>query len=441
MSAHPSESSFPSGFPSSFSPAPSESLYPSGAPSEWITGPQSRLATTRGFASAGVSVRLTITGFVLLILVYTCMGAWGIAFATKKNKNPNFTLALFSILFALPSAAVLPGILQDKFELVFTILMLPPVALSIIKIIAVFISFRRIRARRLPITTQLEATNTFEDMTSPTFRTFLIGMVQFVLMLLYVAGIRTTAQPEFDEGCDYDNPIATCTKKTSYVYYYCLGVFVQVGYVIGTDQWKSNVDSVEFWANAFHAVFADGTWEPEPSIGNTSRLVLFCRFFYSTVVNTTGLVSIILLLPLQVAVGDPEVVPLDFVLNVVAAFYIIEMDDLSEPQAFSVRFRAPPSEMTHDVSFQQSKITSYLLPRPTTTSSQRMKHSNVIEEEGSPDMLGSDGHQGPHANTTNNDKNRQPKNENYYDGKQNETKNGEKGDIVNQDSDESEMFA
>jgi hypothetical protein len=347
-----------------------------------------------------------------------------------------------AFLLALPSGWALVGVLKDKFELMFTLLMIPPIALSLIKIIAVFLSFRRIRARRPPLlTAQLEATNSFEDMTSPTFRTALIGMVQFVLMLLYVTGIRTSAKPDLEDDvdCDYDDPTATCTKRGDYIYYYTIGVFVQIGYVIGTDQWESNVQSVEFWANAFHAVYADGTWEPEPTIGNKHKMVLYCRFLFGTVVNTAGLVSIMLLLPLQVAVGDPEVVPLDFVLNVVAAFYIVELDDMSEPQAFSVRFRGR---------LRQSKITSYLQPSsPTTTSSQRMKHSNVIEEEGSPDMLESDEHHAPHANTNNNRQHKRqqkPQRERQHNrgknekvnGKQNETKNEERGDTVNQDLNE-----
>jgi hypothetical protein len=460
----------PYGFPSAVSPAPSDSLYPSGAaaPSEWITdGPppqRGSIGRTEEINSAAASVGTTLAGFTLLILVYTCMGAWSAAFAVKRNKNPNFALALLALLLALPSGWALDGIMNDKFELMFTLLMIPPIALSLIKILAVFLSFRRIRARRPALlTAQLEATNSFEDMTSPTLRTFLVGMVQFVLMLLYVTGIRTSAKPDLEDGedCDYDDPTATCTKRGDYIYYYSVGVFVQTGYVIGTDQWESNVQSVEFWANAFHAVYSDGTWEPEPSIGNKHKMVMYCRFLFGTFVNTAGLVSIMLLLPLQVAVGDPEVVPLDFVLNVVAAFYIVELDDMSVPQAFSVSFRARPPERNDPASFQQSKITSYLQPSnsPTTIPSQRRKHSNVIdnvieeEEEGSPDMLlESDQHQAPHANTNNNRQRRrqqQPQRERQHNrgknekvnGKQNETKNEERGDTVHQDLNEAVMHA
>jgi hypothetical protein len=80
--------------------------------------------------------------------------------------------------------------------------------------------------------------------------------------------------------------------------------------------------------------------------------------------------------------------------------------------------------------------------------------SNVIEEEGSPDMLGSGGHQGPHANKNNNRQQKRQrqqkpqrqsqhnrgKNENVN-GKQNETKNEEKADSVNQDLNEAVMDA
>jgi hypothetical protein len=175
------------------------------------------------------------------------------------------------------------------------------------------------------------------------FWTFLVGMAHFVLMFIYVSGIWhwKSEKPDIVDGkdCDYDDPTVICTKRGEYFYHYCLAVFVQVGYVIGMDQWKSQVQSVVIWANAFHAVYADGTWEPEPSIGNKSKLVLFGRFIFSTVVNSAGLIFIMLLLLLHVCVGNPEVVPLDFVLNVVAAFYITELDDLSAPQAFSVSFQ------------------------------------------------------------------------------------------------------
>jgi hypothetical protein len=85
-------------------------------------------------------------------------------------------------------------------------------------------------------------------------------------------------------------------------------------------------------------------WKPETELPDPVcywwlAFELLVRSFFSLAINPAALGFIVLALPFQVAVGSPlspEVTPLNFVLGVVAAFFIIEIDNLAVPKVFYV---------------------------------------------------------------------------------------------------------
>lgn len=123
-----------------------------------------------------------------------------------------------------------------------------------------------------------------------------------------------------------------------------MGVFIQLGSLIGNYSWGSVTSSATFWASILKLTKRsnDLRWSPETKLPDSYWSLVFellARSFFSLVFNPAALGFIVLALPFQVAVGspgDPKVAPLDFVLNVVAAFYIIEMDNLAVPQMYEI---------------------------------------------------------------------------------------------------------
>lgn len=200
-----------------------------------------------------------------------------------------------------------------------------------------------------------EGNDMYEDLTVSSVRALMLGFTQCVLVLFYVDGMQkklTQLHHEIEviTWCNY-NVSDDCVDESEYNYYYWTAVFVQFGYLIGFDAWNSTSASVAFWNRVCKLLKKETEmqhlkllWKPSIAVSSTARprtrkLEFLFRGFCSVVVNTAALYFIILALPLQVAVGspgDPEVVPLDFVLNVIAAFFIIDIDNLSVPRVFQV---------------------------------------------------------------------------------------------------------
>jgi hypothetical protein len=166
--------------------------------------------------------------------------------------------------------------------------------------------------------------------------------------MFYVDGMQKKLRQlhkeiEITEFCVYSEQEG-CAKKEEYKYYYWIGVFVQLGFFIGNDSWGSVTGSVDFWASILRLMKRpeELRWSPETELPDSKwsqAFELIARSFFSLVINPAALGFIVLALPFQVAVGspgDPEVAPLDFVLNVVAAFFIIEVDNLAVPQIYEV---------------------------------------------------------------------------------------------------------
>ena len=217
---------------------------------------------------------------------------------------------------------------------------------------------------------KLKGEDVYSDLTARTARAVVLGFTQVAMIYFYVDGIFKKLidihTMRLDEECDYEADEG-CVKRDEYVFYYWTGVGVAFGYLIGNDYWKAPFTAAEFWKKVWILEFASWnkkqvkeeedknndtraafTWPPLSDVPASPDLhacrwirflELLIRCFCSLVVNTGGLLFITLALPFQVASGPPgavEVIPLDFVLNVVAAFFIVEIDN-TDPTEFVVR--------------------------------------------------------------------------------------------------------
>jgi len=159
------------------------------------------------------------------------------------------------------------------------------------------------------------ATTIYGDFTVAPFRIFLIGTLQFTLMLLYSLGIWSAAYKAKYSGTE--------------IMYYFIGTVVQLAYVFGTDVWSISFKrSITFWAVIWF-VFNE---EPDSKVyfdemKETSRSELIIRIILHTFVHIIGLAFIMLAIPVQILTGTGTDT-LGFVMGVVSAFFIVQIDDI-----------------------------------------------------------------------------------------------------------------
>jgi hypothetical protein len=199
---------------------------------------------------------------------------------------------------------------------------------------------------------KLQGNDTYEDFTIPTSRALVLGLTQSTLIIYYVDGMfkklkQLHEEIEITDSCDYsDEEAGPCAMRQEYEYYYWRGVIIQLGFFIGKDSWGSVTRSIEFWGLILKLMNGSKNlvWKPETELPDPVcywwlAFELLVRSFFSLAINPAALGFIVLALPFQVAVGSPlspEVTPLNFVLGVVAAFFIIEIDNLAVPKVFYV---------------------------------------------------------------------------------------------------------
>eukprot|EP00550_Attheya_septentrionalis_P012370 CAMPEP_0198303538 /NCGR_PEP_ID=MMETSP1449-20131203/56936_1 /TAXON_ID=420275 /ORGANISM="Attheya septentrionalis, Strain CCMP2084" /LENGTH=433 /DNA_ID=CAMNT_0044006033 /DNA_START=67 /DNA_END=1368 /DNA_ORIENTATION=+ len=191
---------------------------------------------------------------------------------------------------------------------------------------------------------EISAHDIYQDIGREGSRTFLLGLGQIILLCMYTWSIMDDGKPDLSNARIYQ--------------FYCWGIVMQIAYLSGQDVvLKSFTNHMTFWGNVFCASRKGYayTWEPakyllyhRPRItmsGSVSRFnneacvrlkhtpFLWFRFLLSTIVNVGGLSIITLLLPLQLSAdGDP----LKFVLSAVGAYYILGIDDYSDPVKYSL---------------------------------------------------------------------------------------------------------
>mmetsp|Transcript_11122 Transcript_11122/g.22788 ORF Transcript_11122/g.22788 Transcript_11122/m.22788 type:complete len:345 (-) Transcript_11122:153-1187(-) len=166
-----------------------------------------------------------------------------------------------------------------------------------------------------PFTT---ATNRFQDLSQPFARVLLAGIGQVILLILYIWSVFDSGRPAFDQLRNY--------------VFYIVGVFLVMTYVIGNDLYNNRRKDRDFWTWFFYHVQSKthGQWmaegEEEP-MAQVKPLEADIRYFLDTLINSIGLACLQVAIPVQLA-GNST--PLDFVLNTLAAFFIIELDDADD---------------------------------------------------------------------------------------------------------------
>jgi len=107
---------------------------------------------------------------------------------------------------------------------------------------------------------------------------------------------------------------------------------MQIGYLQSKDNLQTLIDDQHFWSSAYklakspkYAIeeFIEYSVK-EGTKGKVYKRDLLVRFVFSSLINYIGFIAIFFLLPLQLA-GDRD--SFSFVLNAVAAYFIVELDD------------------------------------------------------------------------------------------------------------------
>ena len=228
------------------------------------------------------------------------------------------------------------------------------------------------------------ATEKLEDLSSEFFRNILIGGAQVSLLAAYMAGVYIRGSP------DFGNPL-------TYLYYY-IGVFVQTSYVVAKGMINRSMGSILFWCKVSLATNDGEVLQDEKGkqiILKDMRASLIIRMFVSATVNGWGLFWTILLLPLQLASSESFT---DFVLNAIAVFFIVELDDLEPCKTFryaysylpitkdpTLRIRTSVQIMDKDCPdpgdrFVPTKDASHLLTFATGAPALRLQNVSVLRK-------------------------------------------------------------
>lgn len=230
---------------------------------------------------------------------------------------------LLHVLWPVPSLVIL-GVMQLNFKVALGILHIFPMLVFFYG----YYSFYKERDRlvekygREDGSFQIYAQNVFQDFSSIVeYKSVFDG--QALLICMYIYGLYDSGPPDF-------------TTKKIYAYY-CLGIILQFAYSVKIDIFRKVQDFSVFWAKVSIAFKTFGYHDDiirikEKKVNfDEEKLLssLVSRQEIDALINLFGTTYIMIGLPIQIARQSN---PLDFVLNVLAAFYVIELDDLGEPK-------------------------------------------------------------------------------------------------------------
>lgn len=176
----------------------------------------------------------------------------------------------------------------------------------------------------------LTAENVYQDFCGTTYRrAVFLAIGQLTLLAMFIAGLVLRGAPPFEE-------------RPAYTFYW-VGILVEACYIAGKCQLQAPFINYAFFVNALRAarqgkvcVVAGGDGEMKPKEQYAlvyNDYTLWVRFMLSMVTNNTGFLLIMLALPMQLSWSDE---PTDFVLNAVAAFIVVDLDDLTTPVEYVV---------------------------------------------------------------------------------------------------------
>jgi len=215
-----------------------------------------------------------------------------------------------------------------------------------------FVIYSRSHLHRLQsqkqLAIKLEAETIYQDFSYPFVRAFLIGTAQLILIFVYMWGVGDGDTVDFKgESPNLQDPLI-CV-------YYFLGLAVNICYFFGSGRWELLLRQPKFWSSAYVCTIADSqrlwTCNNKSSPFKLNRRSFWLRLVWDVMINGIIAGMILGLVPIQVASAGN---PLEFVLDVVAAYLIVELDDISEKVEFTAILAGK--------SLQQKKITDFWLP-------------------------------------------------------------------------------
>jgi len=163
----------------------------------------------------------------------------------------------------------------------------------------------------------------YDDFTTPIARVLLLFVCQITLLVLYITAIYVAGSADF-------------TRIEPYLFF-TVGVLVQISYQEATGRQPGTYfkHKQKFWAKVMNARITDEKgrknvhYREHETIHKVSRASLAARIYMSSLVNYQGTSMLMYLLPLHLSHSENAI---DFVLNAVAAYVIVELDDVFETE-------------------------------------------------------------------------------------------------------------
>jgi hypothetical protein len=141
------------------------------------------------------------------------------------------------------------------------------------------------------------------------------GAGQLILISCYVFAAYEAGRP--------------CFEDTRIYAFYILGILSQIGYTLTKTYFARFYRTYHYWRVVLERATPLGYSYKSSAAQHIGRLELWIRFLLSVLVNEIGLIAVFVLLPIQLASSRD---PFDFVLNSVAAYFIVELDDTDEKE-------------------------------------------------------------------------------------------------------------
>jgi len=179
--------------------------------------------------------------------------------------------------------------------------------------------FRAAHAAKGKTVTLVEAESIFQDLSKPIYRTSIIFLGQYSLRYLYNSSLQVD---KVDSGVYYGVGLDSYISEWKLAFY-IPAVLIQVIYVITINPIDMMKDSAIFWGNVI-------ALQRGQSLG--SNIKLGVRFIMYVFINVFYFINILAGLPILGAVQPSNK---DFVLNVLAFIYVLELDDLPELKQFT----------------------------------------------------------------------------------------------------------
>jgi hypothetical protein len=190
---------------------------------------------------------------------------------------------------------------------------------EVLNVTFVAMVFRAANEAKGKKTVVVEATSIFQDLSKPMYRTSIIFLGQYSLRYLYNSSLQVD---KVDSGVYYGDGLESSISQWKLAFY-VPAVLIQIIYVITINPIDELEKSAIFWGNVI-------ALQRGQSVGNNIKLGV--RFIMYVFVNVFYFINILSGLPILGAVQPSNK---DFVLNVLAFIYVLELDDLSESKFFS----------------------------------------------------------------------------------------------------------